>query len=409
MSTLQLIALLIIVATLIGVAIGRWPWLRMNRATIALTGATALIAIGAIPLEAAYAALDLDTLTLLFAMMIINYNLRRAGFFQIVADRVIHHAHTSRQLLAYVIVASGVLSAIFLNDTIVLVFTPLVLDLCLALNVRPIPYLVALVTAANIGSVATIIGNPQNMLIGVASGISFNSFTLYLAPVALAGLLVIWLVVMLVFRRDFGGRLVKEPSVRLRTESALLRKSIFATAVMLAGFILGFPIPLAALVGAAILLISRRLEPEAVFREIDLSLLVFFGGLFIVTGAIESVGLSDQLFRVARPLAEQGVAALSLVAVMLSNLVSNVPAVLLFRPYIPEFPNPTQAWLTLAMSTTLAGNLTLLGSVANLIVAEIAYRRDVNLSFTEYLKAGPLITVLSLSLGIVWLTLVFAR
>ncbi|HAJ37220.1 MAG TPA: anion transporter [Chloroflexi bacterium] len=407
MSTLQIIALLIIVITLIGVAVGRWPWLRMNRATIALTGATALIAIGAISLEEAYAALDLDTLTLLFAMMIINYNLRRAGFFQIVANRVIHHAHTSRQLLAYVIVASGVLSAIFLNDTIVLVFTPLVLDLCLALNVRPIPYLVALVTAANIGSVATIIGNPQNMLIGVASGISFNTFTFYLAPVALAGLLVIWLVVMLVFRRDFGERLVKEPSVRLRTESALLRKSIFATAVMLAGFILGFPIPLAALVGAAILLISRRLEPEAVFREIDLSLLVFFGGLFIVTGAIESVGLSDQLFRVARPLAEQGVAALSLVAVVLSNLVSNVPAVLLFRPYLPAFPNPMQAWLTLAMSTTLAGNLTLLGSVANLIVAEIAFRRDVNLSFTEYLKAGPLITALSLTLGIIWLTFVF--
>ncbi len=407
MTILQISALLIIVATLIGVAIGRWPWLRMNRATIALTGATALIAIGAIPLEDAYAALDLDTLTLLFAMMIINYNLRRAGFFQIVANRVIHHAHTSRQLLAYVIVASGVLSAIFLNDTIVLVFTPLVLDLCLALNVRPIPYLVALVTAANIGSVATIIGNPQNMLIGVASGISFNTFTLYLAPVALAGLLVIWLVVMFVFRRDFGGRLVKEPVVRLRTESTLLRKSLLATGVMLAGFVLGFPIPLAALVGAAILLISRRLEPEAVFREIDLSLLVFFGGLFIVTGAIESVGLSDQLFRVARPLAEQGVAALSLVAVVLSNLVSNVPAVLLFRPYIPEFPNPTQAWLTLAMSTTLAGNLTLLGSVANLIVAEIAFRRDVNLSFTEYLKAGPLITALSLALGVVWLTFVF--
>ena len=407
MTLLQISALLIIVATLIGVAIGRWPWLRMNRATISLTGATALIASGAIPLEEAYAALDLDTLTLLFAMMIINYNLRRAGFFQIVADRVIHHAHTARQLLAYVIVASGVLSAIFLNDTIVLVFTPLVLDLCLALNVRPIPYLVALVTAANIGSVATIIGNPQNMLIGVASGISFNTFTLYLAPVALAGLLVIWLVVMFVFRRDFGGRLVKEPVVRLRTESALLRKSLLATGVMLVGFVLGFPIPLAALVGAAILLISRRLEPEAVFREIDLSLLVFFGGLFIVTGAIESVGLSDQLFSVARPLAEQGVAALSLVAVVLSNLVSNVPAVLLFRPYIPEFPNPTQAWLTLAMSTTLAGNLTLLGSVANLIVAEIAFRRDVNLSFTEYLKAGPLITALSLTLGIAWLTFVF--
>ena len=408
MTPLQILSSVIIVMTLIGVAIGRWPWLRMNRATIALTGATALIAIGAISLEDAYASLDLDTLTLLFAMMIINYNLRRAGFFQIVANRVIHHAHTPRQLMAYIIVASGVLSAIFLNDTIVIVFTPLVIDLCLALNQRPIPYLIALVTAANIGSVATIIGNPQNMLIGVASGISFNAFTAYLAPVALAGLLVIWVVVTLVFRHDFRGKLVKEPLVRVHTEPPLLRKSLIATAIMLIGFVAGFPIPLAALVGAAILLISRRLEPEAVFREIDLSLLVLCGGLFIVTGAIESVGLTEGIFGVAQPLAEQGVAALSVVAAVLSNLVSNVPAVLLFRPYIPEFPNPTQAWLTLAMSTTMAGNLTLLGSVANLIVAEIAFRRDVNLSFTEYLRAGPLITAISLTLGIVWLTFVFA-
>lgn len=407
MSPLQFVSLLIIVSTLIGVAIGRWPWLRMNRATIALTGATALIAVGAIPLDQAYASLDLDTLTLLFAMMIINYNLRRAGFFQLVAERVIHHAYTPRQLLFYIIVASGVLSAIFLNDTIVLVFTPLVLDICLALNQRPIPYLIALVTAANIGSVATIIGNPQNMLIGVASGISFNAFTAYLVAPALAGLVIIWLIVALVFRRDFGVQLERTPSLPVYVDRTQLRKSLFATVLMLIGFVLGFPVPLAALVGAAVLLISRRVEPEAVFREIDLSLLVFFGGLFIVTGAIESVGLSGQLFSFARPLAERGVAALSLVAVVLSNLVSNVPAVLLFRPYIPQFPNPTQAWLTLAMSTTMAGNLTLLGSVANLIVAEIAYRRDVNLSFTEYLKAGPLITLFSLALGIAWLVLVF--
>ena len=288
MTPLQLVASLIIVATIVGVAVGRYPWLRMNRATIALTGATALIAIGAVSLEEAYASLDLDTLTLLFAMMIINVNLRRAGFFQIVANRVIHHAHTPRQLLAYIIVASGVLSAIFLNDTIVLVFTPLVLDICLALNQRPIPYLIALVTAANIGSVATIIGNPQNMLIGVASGIPFNTFTAYLAPVALAGMLVIWVVVALVFRGDFGVRLAKAPVIALHTETQLLRKSLLATGVMIAGCV--------------------------------------------------------------------------------------------------------------------AGNLTLLGSVANLIVAEIACRRDVNLSFTEYLKAGPIIALFSLALGILWLT-----
>jgi Na+/H+ antiporter NhaD/arsenite permease-like protein len=152
MPPLTSLHLLLIIATIIGVAIGRYPFLRMNRATIALTGATALIATGAIGLEEAYGALDLNTIVLLFAMMILNYNLRRAGFFQLVANRVIHHAHTQRQLLAYVILASGILSAVFLNDTIVLVFTPLVLDISFALNQRPQPYLVALVMAANLGS-----------------------------------------------------------------------------------------------------------------------------------------------------------------------------------------------------------------------------------------------------------------
>ncbi len=407
MTLLQISALLIIVATLIGVAIGRWPWLRMNRATIALTGATALIAIGAIPLEEAYAALDLDTLTLLFAMMIINYNLRRAGFFQMVANNVIHNAHTPRMLLALIIAASGLLSAIFLNDTICIVFTPLVIEICLAVNQRPIPYLIALVTAANIGSVATIIGNPQNMLIGVSSDIPFNVFTMYLAPVALAGLAVIWVVVMLVYRGELRGRLEKEPIAPHEPLRPLLRKSMIATGIMLVGFVIGMPAPLAALTGATILLISRRIEPEEVFHEVDWSLLVFFASLFIVTGAIQTVGISGMIFSVAEPIARQGIVAMAAVGVVLSNLISNVPAVLLLRPFVARFPNPMEIWLTVAVATTLAGNLTLLGSVANLIVAETARQRGVQLSFGEYLRAGPLITLFSLLLGIGWLLLVF--
>src|SRR5687768_7410548 len=194
------LSLAIIVATIIGVAVGRYPFLRMNRATIALTGATALIVLGALTLDEAYAALDLDTLTLLFAMMILNVNLRRAGFFGVVGNWVIHYANSARQLLALIIVASGVLSAIFLNDTVVLTFTPLVLEICATVNRRPIPYLVALVTAANIGSAATITGNPQNMIIGVASGIPFAHFTMLLGPVALVGLAVIWLVIVVAYR-----------------------------------------------------------------------------------------------------------------------------------------------------------------------------------------------------------------
>lgn len=397
-------ALTIVLVTLVGVAVGRYPRLRMNRATIALTGATALMVLGAIPLQQAYAALDLDTLTLLFAMMILNVNLRRAGFFQVVVNGVVRWAHSPRQLLALLIITAGVLSAIFLNDTIVLVFTPLVLTICQALEERPIPYLVALATATNIGSVATITGNPQNMVIGIASGLSFVDFARHLVPVAVAGMAVNWLVVVLVYRRDFAARnFLKPPPSSITTERALLRKSLAATGLMIVAFVAGMPIPLAALAAAALLLITRRVEPEAVFREVDWSLLVFFAGLFIVTGALQTLGVSEQLFAQVQPLAAHGVAALTVVAALLSNVISNVPAVLLFRPFVPDFPDPAASWLTLAMATTLAGNLTLLGSVANLIVAESARRQGIVLSFREYLKAGLPITLFSLALGVLWL------
>lgn len=401
------LALVIVVVTLVGVAIGRYPWLRMNRATIALVGATLLIVTGAISLEQAYAALDLNTLTLLFAMMILNVNLRLAGFFRIVGGRVAQWARSPRQLLALIILLSGVLSAVFLNDTIVLMFTPLVLEIVASLRRNPIPYLIGLVTAANIGSAATITGNPQNMLIGMSSRIPFATFTAYLLPVALAGLALVWLVLVWFYRAEFAATTFPDPpAAPVRLYRPLLRKSLIATGGMLVAFIAGAPIPLAALAAASLLLLTRRLKPERIFREIDWSLLVFFGGLFIVTGAIETAGLSERLFTVALPLADGGVLSLTAVSVLLSNLVSNVPAVLLFRPVVPQLADPQRAWLTLAMATTLAGNLTLLGSVANLIVAEIARLRGVNLSFMEYLKPGVLITLLTLTVGVVWLSLV---
>ncbi len=394
-----------IVLTLIGVAVGRYPRLRMNRATIALVGATSLIVMGAISLDEAYASLDMNTLVLLFAMMVINVNLRLAGFFRLVGSEVIRLARTPRQLLALIVVASGVLSALFLNDTIVLMLTPLVLELALALNRNPIPYLIGLVTAANIGSAATIVGNPQNMIIGVASEIPFAAFAARLAPVSLVGLALAWGVLVLVYRREITGAafpadigLPWEPIYR-----PLLHKSLIAVGLMLIAFLAGVPVALAALAAASLLLITRRIKPQRVFNEVDFSLLVFFAGLFIVTGAIERIGLSEQLFAIGRPLAGQGVLALSAVAAVLSNLVSNVPAVLLFRSFIPQLADPQEAWLTLAMATTFAGNLTLLGSVANLIVAEIAKGRGVHLGFGEYLKSGVLITLFSLAWGVAWL------
>jgi Na+/H+ antiporter NhaD/arsenite permease-like protein len=377
----------------------------MNRATIALVGATALIAIGVIPLDAAFRAVDWNTIVLLFAMMVLNVNLRIAGFFHLITSRVVRLARTPRRLLALVIGVSGILSAVFLNDTIALMMTPLVLELALALRRNPIPYLVALVTAANAGSVSAITGNPQNMLVGISSGIPFVQFTAALAPVALVALVLIWIVIIAVYRSEFVATVLSSDLFLPGDEDpALLRKSMLATALMLVALVAGAPIPLAALAAAALLLISRRREPEKVFAEIDWGLLVFFTSLFVVTGAIETSGLGKDLFAWMRPWADGGPAKLTTVSVVLSNIVSNVPAVMLFRPVVPTLADPHTAWLTLAMATTLAGNLTLLGSVANLIVAEIAKRRGVHLSFGEYLKSGMPIAVLSLLAGVAWLS-----
>ena len=401
----EAVGLGVVLATLVGVAIGRYPWLRMNRATIALVGATLVVALGVLPLDAAFGAVDLGTIALLLGMMVLNTNLRLAGFFALVGRWVSRTARTPRQLLALVVLAGGGLSAVFLNDTMALMLTPLVVEIAAASGRRPVPYLVALATAVNVGSVATLVGNPQNMLIGTASGIPFLRFSAALGPVAAGGLLLVWGVVVLVYRRDFGGEaLPPHPVPVARVYRPLLRKCGWAGALLVLAILAGVPLPLASLLAAALLLVTRRLKPERVFREVDWSLLVFFAGLFVVTAALEPLGVTAALFERARPWLAGGVAPLAAAGAVLSNLVSNVPAVLLLRAYVPLLPDPRQAWLVLSMGTTLAGNLTLLGSVANLIVAELARGRGVRLSFGEYLRAGVPITLLTLAWGIAWLS-----
>ncbi|HQI49451.1 MAG TPA: SLC13 family permease, partial [bacterium] len=315
----------LLVITLTGVAVGRLPRLRMNRATIALSGATLLVLLGAIPLRQAYAALDLDTLVLLLAMMIIIANLQLAGFFRLTGRRVMQWARSPRQLLAWIMAVSGLFSALFLNDTIVLMFTPLVLEITLALRRNPLPYLIGLATAANIGSTATITGNPQNMIIGIASGLSYARFSARLLPVAAVGLVIAWIVLVLFYRSEFGkGRLMPPPLEAVVWHKALLIKGCAAVLFMLVNLLSGLPIPLSALAAAAFLLITRRLKPERVFREMDWSLLVFFSGLFVVTGSIEAAGLSERIFRWIAPVADRGVAPLAIASALLSNLVSNV-------------------------------------------------------------------------------------
>lgn len=405
MTGFEYLILAIIIITLAGIAIGSLPKLRMNRATIALVGATALIIVGALNLEGAYKAIDINTIILLFSMMILNINLRLSGFFKIITSKIISLANTPKQLLALIIFSSGLLSALFLNDTIVIMFTPLILDMTIALKRNPIPYLIALATSANVGSVATIVGNPQNMIIGIFSKISFADFALRLTPIALIGLIIIWLIIIGIYRKEFQKeKLITPVEEDYRVFRPLLIKSTIVLFIMLTAFNLGFPVSLSALGGAALLLITRRIKPERVFIEIDWSLLIFFSGLFIITHTINQYFISSISSLESYSFTGNFISDFSIVSAILRNIISNVPAVLILSPAVIKIPNPETIWLALAMSSTFAGNLTLIGSVANLIVAESAKKRGVKLEFYEYLKVGIPITFITLILGVLWLS-----
>jgi Na+/H+ antiporter NhaD/arsenite permease-like protein len=232
--------------------------------------------------------------------MVLNINLRLSGFFKIITSKIISFARTPKQLLALIIFSSGLLSALFLNDTIVIMFTPMILSVVLSLKRNPIPYLVALATSANVGSVATIVGNPQNMIIGIFSKISFTEFAFKLTPIALIGLVIIWIVIVLIYKSEFSNeKLSTEVEEDYRVFRPLLIKSSIVLVLMLIAFNLGFPIALSALGGASLLLITRRIKPERVFIELDWSLLVFFSGLFIITHTLNEF-LFQNIFSLIR-------------------------------------------------------------------------------------------------------------
>ena len=393
-------ALLIFSGTYLVLSVGRMPGFRIDRTGAVIIGAALMIAFRVLTMDEAIRSVNHETLILLFGMMIVVANLRLSGFFALVSAWVVEHTHHPLALLAAIVLVSGVLSAFFVNDTMCLVLTPLVLDIASRLRRNPVPYLLAVAMAANIGSAATITGNPQNMMIGTFSQIPYKSFAAAIAPISAIGLFLTVVLIAAIYRREFIGvpRIdIEKP--RVRVHKALLWKSVTAAGAMIILFFMGFSVPKVAVVTGAILLITRRVKPEKVYREIDWSLLVLFVGLFVVIAGVEKTLLTGDILALGKRLQLDRTGVLTVWSAILSNLVSNVPAVLVFKPFISQLSHPQHAWLTLAMSSTLAGNLTVLGSIANLIVIERA-RYTIRVSFFEYLKVGVPLTLLTLWIGI---------
>jgi Na+/H+ antiporter NhaD/arsenite permease-like protein len=397
-------ALIVFLCTYAVVALGRLPGLRVDRAGAALIGASLMVGSGALSLEEAYRAIDLNTIVLLVGMMILVANLKLAGFFALAARWVAERARHPLSLLAGVILVSGALSAFLVNDTVCLMLTPLVAELALGLRRNAVPYLLSLAMASNIGSTATITGNPQNILIGSYSGIPYAQFAGALAPVAALGLVVLLILVVALFPREFLVRTRFEvPTARLRVHGALLVKAVIAAVAMIVAFFAGVPPAEVAIIGGALLLLTRRLKPERVYREIDWALLLLFAGLFVVVRGVEQALLTPEVLRAAEHLALDEPAVLAVTGAALSNIVSNVPAVLVLKPFVAALAHPGRAWLVLAMASTLAGNLTIVGSIANLIVVERARRQRVEIDFWTYLKLGLPVTLLTIAIGVWWM------
>jgi Na+/H+ antiporter NhaD/arsenite permease-like protein len=388
-------------------AFGKFPGMKIDRAGMAVIGAALMVAVGVLQPSQALSFIDFSTIVLLFSMMVIVSNLRLAGFFDWTTDAVVRRLRP-RHFLPTVIFISGILSAFFVNDIICLVMAPFVVSVTARMGMKPLPHLLALATASNIGSAATITGNPQNMIVGSYSHIRYLDFLAHLGPVALAGLFADWAVLhWIYFRKSDGAAHIEAADAGLRSSQRYpgLRKSLLVMALVLAGFLAGFPPALVAALGAALMLITRTVNPREVYKGIDWGLLVFFTGLFLIVGGAQKAGIVDSLLVLLRHFNLQNTAAFSVAVALLSNVVSNVPAVMLLKSLVPGLANPHLGWLALAMASTFAGNLTVTGSVANLIVAESA-REVAPITFREYFRVGLPITVITLAIGIGWLKLV---
>jgi Na+/H+ antiporter NhaD/arsenite permease-like protein len=392
----------------LGMILGGLPFLQLDRTGIALLGAIAIVGLGVLTPEAAARSIHLPTLLLLFSFMVISAQMRLGGFYTRVTLQITELRLSPPALLAAVIAVVGTLSAVFSNDIICLAIAPVLADACLARRLDPVPYLLGLACAANVGSAATLIGNPQNMLIGQVLELSFLQYFLEAVVPVLLGLAATWGVIAWQTRGRWRTVLDDPPPERRQDFAVYDRwqsaKGLAIAAALLALFLFGeMPREIAALAGAGLLLMSRKLHSNKMLGLVDWELLILFIGLFVVNHALAQTGLTaaavQALADAGVPLADPG--PLFVATLLLSNVVSNVPAVMLLLPAATEpFSGPM-----LALVSTLAGNFFIVGSIANIIVVDAARRRGIAIDWRSHARAGVPVTLITLAITAAWFAL----
>jgi Na+/H+ antiporter NhaD/arsenite permease-like protein len=399
------LTLLVFAFVYAGMVLGRIPPLALDRTGVALLGAIVLVAARKVTPQQAAQCIDVPTMALLFGLMVVSAQLRLGGFYDHLTRRLASARMSAPRLLALLIAVSGILSAVLANDIVCLAMAPVLVEGCARRKLNPIPYLLGLACASNVGSAATLIGNPQNMLVGQVLRVPFGGYLLDAGVPALLGLAVTWAVIAWQFRGAWNAQ-VQIPDIKPnplnRWQST---KGLIVVTMLIAAFLLSpWPREVFALAAAGLLLMSRRMATRRMLSQVDWQLLVLFSGLFVVNHAIAASGALDQA---SQMISKAGINLtqpqwLFAVTVVLSNLVSNVPAVMLLLPHASAHP---LGGPILALASTLAGNLFLVGSIANLIVADQAGRLGVNIGWRLHARTGVPVTACTLAVAGFWLYL----
>lgn len=401
--SIETIGLIIFIITYIGIIFTRLPKVNIDRPSAAFTGAVAMIVFGIISFDNAIKAIDFNTITLLLGMMIIVSTLKFEGFFSLIASKTISYSHSRNKLLIIIVFITGIASAFLVNDAVVLLFTPIIISICRKTKLNPIPYLIAEILSSNIGSAMTITGNPQNMLIGISSNISYLDFLIKLLPISIIGMIIIVFIVKLFYRKHFNDKSILEFETDYKYDFKKMRISVLIFLLVIIGFffgkILSLSIPIIALIGASLILLFGKTKPSSVIKDVDWVLLLFFASLFILVSSIQSLGLLDSFINIELNENLSSIIGLHSLSLVMSQILSNVPYTVLMTPLM-DVLNNENLWLALASSATLAGNATIIGAMANLIVIESAEKENVKISFWEFFKIGIITTLITLILSI---------
>jgi Na+/H+ antiporter NhaD/arsenite permease-like protein len=403
---MQLPTLLVIAVFLsvyVGMALGRWPGLKVDRTGIALLGAIVLYSTGVVSNAMVLQAIDFPTLIVLFGLMVLSAQFAVCGFYDWCSARIAATHASPVAILALTVLVAGTLSALLANDVVVFAMTPLLIQGLSRRGLDPRPYLIALASAANAGSAATVIGNPQNILIGQVGRLDFWSFTAACGPPAALALATVFASIWLVWRRKLSAHAIPDSETEFpRMDRYGVGKGLAAALVLLALFSTRLPHVADVLLVTAVLLISRRLATRDVLGLVDWHLLVLFGGLFIVTAALAETPLPGEALAAinAFGIDPKTLPAMLFLTLFGSNTIGNVPTVVLLTAVLKDLPN--ESLYAMAALSTLAGNLLIVGSLANIIVVERAKQAGIELGLVEHARCGVPITLISLALTVIW-------